>query len=259
MKVHSKRSWLGVGLVAGLAGGVALAPHASEDRAKPAEAKAAPAELSLDAIVAKHLTALGGADALRATQTMSYVLTGEQGGKKFTKQTSFARPGKMRVDVETEAGKISKGFDGKVAWVKKAGEVATAMSAEDTASMKAHADFDEPLLDYAKRGTAVKLIGKSEVAGTPAYELELTLASGDTERLAIDAATFLPLQRTVTMKQDGKATTAVIRFGDFQKVQGRMVNHRIEFQGDGVTAKSVVSQVTFDRPLDPSLFAMPRR
>lgn len=264
MKMQSKRSWLGVGLLAGLAGLVTLAPHASADKGKPAEvkpaeAKVAPADLSLDTIVAKHIAALGGADLLRATKTMSYALTGEKGGKKFTKKTYFARPGKMRVDIETEEGKTSKGFDGTVAWVKKAGEVAIALSAEDTLSMKAHADFDEPLLDHVKRGIAVKLIGKSEVAGTPVYEIELTMTSGDTERLSIDAATFLPLQRIVAMRQDGKVTTAVFRFGDFKKVQGRVVNHRIEVQGDGLTGKSVVSQVTFDRPLDPSLFAMPRR
>lgn len=264
MKVHPKRSWLGIGLVAGLAGLSALAPHASADRAKPAEAKPAeakpaPAELSLDAIVAKHIAALGGADALRATKTMSYVVSVDTGGKKLMKKTSFARPGKMRVDVESEAGKVSKGFDGTVAWIKKADGAAVAMSAEDTAAMKAHADFDEPLLDHAKRGIAVKLIGRSEVAGTPVYEFDLVMPNGDKERLAIDAATFLPLQRTVTMKKDGKATAAVIQFGDFKKVQGRMVNHRFDVQVDGVTSKSVVSQVTFDRPLEPSLFAMPRK
>lgn len=43
------------------------------------------------------------------------------------------------------------------------------------------------------------------------------------------------------------------------KVSDRAVNHSVELQGDGVTAKSTVSQVAFDKPLDASLFAMPRR
>src|SRR5688572_25284984 len=107
MKMHSKMSWLGAGLLVGL---VALAPHAGADRA---------AELSLDAIVSKHLAALGGADLLRATKTMSYTVSGEKAGKKYTKTAYYARPGKMRVDFETDDGKGSKGFDGKVAWVKK--------------------------------------------------------------------------------------------------------------------------------------------
>lgn len=261
MKMHSKMSWLGAGLLAGL---VALAPHADAERAKPAmvSAKGAgkvAAELSLDAIVSKHLAALGGADLLRATKTMSYVASGEKAGKKYKKAVHHARPGKLRVDFETDEGKASKAFDGKVAWKKKAGEVVTAMSAEHTASMKAHADFDEPLLDYARRGTRVKLIGRSEVAGTPAFELELALASGKVERHFLDAATFLPLQRSWSAKKDGKVVTGWVRFGDFREVQGRVINHAVEFQSEGATGRSTISQVAFDRPLDASLFAMPRR
>ncbi len=261
MSMNWMRSWRGIGLGVGLA---ALAPHASADRAKPAmvearAVKAAPAELSLDAIVARHLAALGGADLLRATRTMSYVVTGEKAGKKFTKSVHYARPGKMRVDFETEEGKGSKGFDGKVAWVRKPGEAAAAMPAEHAAMMKVHADFDEPLLDFAKRGIAVKLIGKSEVRGLPAYELEITRAGADVERHFIDAATFLPLQRTWTATKDGKAIPIAVRFGDFRKVQGRAINHSVEVTAEGVTSKSFVSQVAFDRPLDASLFAMPRK
>lgn len=251
------RNWIwSLGLIVG-ANAIALAPQASADRAKPASA--APAELSLDAIVGKHLAALGGADVLRATKSMSYVVTGEKAGKKFTKTAHYARPGKMRIDWQTDDEQASKGFDGKVAWKKKAGEAAIAMSAEDTAMMKAHADFDEPLLDYGKRGIAVKLIGTSEVAGKAAYELEVAKASGEVERHFIDAASFLPVQRTWTAKKDGKSVAMTVRLGDWKKVSGRAVNHSVEFQGDGVTAKSTVSQVTFDKPLDASLFAMPRR
>lgn len=260
MSMNWMKSWRGIGLVVGLA---ALAPLASADRAKPAmveakAAKAAAAELSLDAIVAKHLAALGGADVLRATRTMSYVVTGEKAGKKYTKAVHYARPGKMRVDFETSEGKGAKGFDGKVAWIQKPGEAPAAMTAEHAAMMKLHADFDEPLLDFAKRGIGVKLIGRSEVGGIPAYELEIARSGVEVERHFLDAATFLPLQRTWTQVKDGKSIAIAVRFGDYRKVQGRAINHSIEVTADGVTSKSVVSQVAFDRPIDASRFVMPR-
>ena len=262
MKTHSKMSWLGAGLFSGL---LAFAPHADADRAKTAMvegkaangAKAAP-ELTLDAIVSKHIAALGGADLLRATRTLSYVSSGEKAGKKYSKAVHFARPGKLRVDFETHEAKGSKGFDGKVAWVKKAGEAVIAMTAEETASMKSHADFDEPLLDHAKRGIAVKLIGTSEVAGAPAYELEVA-RDGKVERRFLDASTFLLTQLTREEQKDGKTVKIAVRLGDYKKVQGRMMNHSYEVQSDGVTSRGVVSQVAFDKPLDAALFAMPKR
>lgn len=260
MNKHSKRSWFQAGLVVGL---VALAPIAAADRSKHVEAKAtvkAPvAELSLDAIVGKHLAALGGADLLRATKALSYTSTGEKAGKKFTKTVHFARPGKMRVDFQmADEPLASKGFDGKVAWKKKAGEAAIALGAEDTAAMKLHANFDEPLLDYAKRGDTVKLLGTSEVGGKPAYELEVT-AAGEIERVFIDAATFLPVQRAWTIKKDGKPVTTTMKMGDYRVVQGRMVNHSVAFEMEGTVTTGAIAQVVFDKPPADSVFAMPKK
>ena len=105
--------------------------------------------------------------------------------------------------------------------------------------MKDHADFDEPLLDHGKRGTTVKLVGMSEVAGKPAYDLELTFKSGDVEHHLIDASTYLLAKRTATGKdKDGKVIDHVVRFGDYKSVNGRMVNHSIEWtSADGQTSK----------------------
>lgn len=247
----SKMSWIGGALVATLVG---LGQLATAD--KP---KAAAPELTADAIVEKHLAALGGAELLRATKSVQYTVTGEKAGKKFTKSVKYARPGKMRVDFATDEMSGSKAFDGKVAWVKKGAEAAVAMTAEDTAGMRVHADFDPPFLDAAKRGISIKLAGKSEVAGTPAYDFEVTSASGEIEHHFIDAATFLTLRETWSMKKDGKVITGSVRLGDYRKVQGRMVNHSMEFESEGSAGKSVVSQVAYDKAIDPSVFAMPRK
>lgn len=259
MKTLSKMTWLGAGLLAGV---VALAPVAVADHPKLAMAekgaKAAP-ELTLDVIVSKHLAALGGAELLRATKSFSYVATGEKAGKKYTKSLTYARGGKLRIDFETDEGKGSKGTDGKTAWVRKPGEAVMALTGDDAAGVKDHADFDEPLLDYAKRGIGVKLVGTSEVAGKPAYELEVARANGDIARHFIDASSFLPVQRTWITKKDGKAITTVVRLGDWKKVQGRMINHSSEFTAEGISGKGTISQVAFDKPYADAVFAMPKQ
>jgi hypothetical protein len=261
MKMRSK---MGTGVVL-VAGAMVFSPQASADQAKPAmvdvkpTGKPAVAELSLDAVVDKHLAALGGADLLRTTKTMTYAVTGEMAGKKFSKTVRYARPGKIRIDLESADGSISKGFDGKVAWMKKGAEAAVAMNAEATAAMKSEADFDEPLLDYARRGDAVKLIGKSEISGAPAYDLELTKAHGEVEHHFLDAATFLLVKRAWTGKYAGKTVTMAAQFADFKAVQGRMVAYSIEFGTDTSAGKSTVTQVAYDKPIDAAVFALPRK
>jgi hypothetical protein len=257
MKMPSKLA-IGVGLVAGV---MSASPWATADPAKPGlvEAKPAVAELSLDAIVARHLAALGGADLLRATRTMIYAVTGEMAGKKFSKTVRYARPGKIRIDLESEAGSVSRGFDGKAGWVKNGADPAVATTAEDTASLRLHADFDEPLLDYARRGDTVRLAGKAEIAGAPAYDLELTKASGEVEHHFLDAVTFLPVKRAWTGKQDAKPIAMTARFADYKAIQGRMIAHSIEFGTDTSSGKSTVTQVAFDKPIDAAVFAPPRK
>ena len=240
---------------------LALSPlTAAAENAQPRTEQWPEQTLSAEQIVKKHVAALGGEKLLRGGKSFTFTVSGEKMGKKFTKTVVQARPNKMRVDFTSDDGPSSKGFDGKVAWIKKGDAAAVAMNAEETLSMQSHATFEEPLLDYAKKGTAVKLIGKSDVKGTPAYDLEVTFKSGEVEHHFIDASSFLLLRRTFAGKdKDGKATQMSVRFGDYKKVQGRMVNHSVEWDADdGKAYKSVVSNVSFDKKVDAKLFAMPK-
>ena len=240
---------------------LALVPlAASAERAETRTETWPERTLTVETIVKKHIAALGGEKLLRAGKSFSFTISGEKMGKSFTKTVWHARPNKMRVDITSDDGPMSKGFDGKVAWVKKGDAKAEALSAEDTEYMKSHAQFDEPLLDYAKKGMTVKLIGMADVNGAQAYDLEVTTKSGEVEHHFLDAGTFLLAKRTFMGKdKDGKAKQMSVRFGDYKKVQGRAVNHSVEWDGDdGKASKSVVSNVSFDKKIDAKLFAMPK-
>lgn len=254
--MHSIRSFV-------IAASLLVPLSATAERSVPSTGDARPAseeKITVEQIVQKHVTALGGEKLLRATKSFTFTVSGEKMGKKFSKTVTQARPNKMRVDVTSDDGPMSKGFDGKVAWMKKGSDAAVAMNAEETKSIASHAEFDEPLLDYAKKGTAVKLIGKTEVKGTPAYDLEVTSKDGAVEHHFLDANSYLLLKRTFKSKdKDGKEVMMSVRFGDYKKVQGRMVNHSVEWDGDdGKSSKSTVSAVAYDKKVDAKLFAMPK-
>jgi hypothetical protein len=258
MKKHSLISGIAVGLLA-------LVPlTAAADKIAKAETAGKPVSqsdsLDVNTIVQRHVAALGGEKLLRAGKTMSFTVSGEKMGKAFTKTVTYARPNLMRVDIQMADGAMSKGFDGKVGWTKKGTEAAVAMTAEESTKMAAHADFEEPLLDFAKKGTKVKLVGKSEVNSKPAYDLEVSFASGDTEHHFLDASSYLLVKRTFTGKdKDGKVVQQNVLFGDYKKIQGRMVNHSVAYEGDdGKLHKNAVSKIRFDKAAPAKLFAMPK-
>lgn len=230
----------------------------AERNAETTTAKA-PEAPTVEAIVKKHVAALGGEELLRKGTTFSFKVSGTKEGKKFTKTVYQAKPNKLRVDIVADDGNFSKGFDGKVAWIKKGTDKAVAMTADETKMMAMHADFEEPLLDYAKKGTKVKLVGEADLKGTKAYDLEVTLKSGDVEHHFLDASSFLLVKKTwIGKDKDGKSTPMQVAFGDYKKVQGRAVNHSVTWTDDGKDNKSEVSAVVFDKAIDAKLFAMPK-
>lgn len=231
----------------------------AERKTNETTAKASEA-LTVDAVVKKHVAALGGEDVLRKGTSFSFKVSGTKDGKKFTKTVYQAKPNKLRVDIVADDGNFSKGFDGKVAWMKKGTEAAVAMTVDETTAMASHAAFEEPLLDYAKKGTKVKLAGKADVKGAEAYDLEVTMKSGEVEHHFIDASSFLLIKKTwVGKDKDGKSMPMTVAFGDYKKVQGRAVNHSVTWTDDaGKDVKNTVSAVVFDKPIDAKLFSMPK-
>ncbi len=232
---------------------------ATAERSASQQGDARP-ELSVDAVVNKHIAALGGEKLLKSSKTFTFTVSGEKMGKKFTKVVTQARPNKLRVDIQSDDGPMSKGYDGKVAWTKKGTDKAVALTAAETTAMAMHAEYDEPLLDYAKKGIKVKLVGKADVKGTQTYDLEVTNKNGEVEHHFLDANTFLLFQKTMTGKdKDGKAKLMTVRFGDYKKFAGRAVNQSIEWDtDDGKTAKSAITAIAYDGKVDPSIFAMPK-
>ena len=90
-----------------------------------------------------------------------------------------ARPNKLRKEGTHEGKSFVKLFDGTKGYLADGDKPMEAMPAEKTSKMASYAEFDDPIVDYAARGHAVKLVGAEDVKGSKAYHLELTLANGD--------------------------------------------------------------------------------
>lgn len=227
--------------------------------------------LTVDEIVQRHIAAHGGEKALREGQTFWFTVTRDWEGVKTMKTVYQTRPDMMRTDAHTAKGQLSFAYDGKVAWRKRGIDLALILSPEETQQMKAHLEFDGielaagplfaplQLLEYAKKGTTVKLLGTRKEAGAAALELELKYSGGEIERYFIDAKSFLLVRRDQTYEQNGKSVHDSYHYGDYKEVAGRMFNHTFEYASDGkVLWKSIVSNISYDKPIDVTVYAMPK-
>jgi len=166
-----------------------------------------PPEPRPEEIASRHLAALGGVAKLRAMS--SWRMTGTivmPDGTTWHYTSERKRPNLCRWDSSGPGGSRLWGYDGKTAWRREGTGRVEVLSGAEAQERIDTCEFDEdPLLDYASRGIAVRNLGMVEVDGTKAYKLETVTKRGNKRILYIDAANWLDV-RWDYVEPDGSVT-----------------------------------------------------
>ena len=188
--------------------------------------------LTADEIIEKHLTALGGREALakitsrRATGTVSVATPmGPLGGSL---EMVGKAPNKMRADIRVDLTSvggpgemvITQLFDGATGWNMNSVTGDTAMSGDQLEASKNNF-FPSPLLKYKELGLTPKLEATQQVNGKPAHVILFTPKTGPGERMFFDAESFLIVRTTSTVTLPGAGPAEVVSEpSDYRAVDG---------------------------------------
>jgi hypothetical protein len=224
------------------------------------------ADLSAAQIVKKNVAARGGLDAWRKIQTM--VWSGHMQSAHapipnmlFVMQQK--RPNKTRFDVNALGQKTERIFDGARGWKVKpnseGGAEIQPYSAEEVTFAQAAQVIDGPLIDYLAKGNTVTLEGLDVVQGRKAYRLAVRLATGENDRVWIDAQNFLDLRYDRPSSNAAGAATVSVFYGNYKKVDGLQIPFLIETGATrGVTPdKLVIENILPNAPVEDRTFARP--
>jgi outer membrane lipoprotein-sorting protein len=207
---------------------------------------------SLEGILDKHFDAQGGLARLRAVKSVAYTGTNDYDGKTSKTSALRARPNLLKNEYVSAEGVKVKAFDGKKGWMAKDGK-AELIATPLLAALAEHAEFDDALVDHAKRGIKVKLLGKEGNA----YVLEVTMRSGDVQKRYLDDRSFLETKRVATYVDEGKTHTKTIVFSDFRKTAGIVTAHVRETESSGKRGRFVVDELRWDAKVETAAFAAP--
>ena len=215
-----------------------------------------------DQIIEKHLTALGGREALgkltsrRATGTVSVSTPmGPLGGplEMLAKAPNKMRA-EMRIDLASVGGPgemvITQLFDGTSGWNMNSLQGDTPMEGDQLAGSRNNS-FPSPLLKYKELGMTATLDATQQVNGKPAHVVLFTPKSGPAERMFFDAESFLIVRTTstVTLPQVGSAEV-ISEPSDYRAVDGIKVPFLLaQSAGDQkitMTFTKVENNVTID-------------
>jgi outer membrane lipoprotein-sorting protein len=224
------------------------------------------AKLSAAQIVDRNVAARGGLEAWRAVNTLT--LSGEMdaGGKQDSKLPfvmTMKRPHMSRLEIRFQDQTAVQVYDGAQGWKVRPflnRSDAEPFTPTEIKSAESWAELDGPLIDYAKKGSKVELLGAEPVEGHNAYKIKLTLKDGEERNVWIDAASFLELKIDGEPRRlDGKMRKVAIYYRDYKTENGLTMPRVLETAVEGVkqTHKMNIKQVAVGQPADNALFAKP--
>jgi hypothetical protein len=215
---------------------------------------------TVDQLVARHLEAKGGAEALAGLRALKATGTLFM----FSEPEPFtlwrARPDRMRLDSAMLGLPVIESYDGETGWASQppAGtDWPLPMTPPELAAAQAMADFDTPLIGWAEKGHAVSLAGREDFDGTDAWRLEVERAEGFTETWFLDAETHLEAGKIGPTHDFGRPAEARTWFDDFRPVAGVMIPHVVESEYFIRHRRLVIETIEPNPELPPELFSMP--
>jgi hypothetical protein len=264
-------------------------------------AAAAPGEPTAEQVVERHVAARGGLAAWRALQALSLhgrmdagpgdlearaariARAGSPAGRVRVGSAASAaghpeaaaqvqlpftlemkRPHKSRIEIEFGGRTALQVFDGTQGWLVRPylnRSDAEPFTPEQLKAQAAERDLDGPLVDYAAKGTAVKLAGVAQVDGRDAYDLELTTRDGRVQHVWIDTRSYLDVKvEGLPRRMDGRMHRVWVTQRDFRPVQGLMMPFVLETAVEGYreTHRTIIDKAAVNPNLDDARFAKPR-
>jgi outer membrane lipoprotein-sorting protein len=220
---------------------------------------------SVDDLVAKNVAARGGADKIKALQTLKVTGTMTAGNGMQLPLTIFVkRPGLIRTEMSLQGTPIVQAFDGKTAWginpMMGSTEPKQSTEAESGPVRRSAATFlDGPLMDYKAKGNKVEYAGKEDVNGSPAYKLKVTMGTQDVD-VYIDAKNYLEVRSTAKVNAMGQEMTVDTYPSDYKPEGGVLIAHTTESKMNGTPMmKMSLDKIEVNAPMDDSVFKMPAK
>ena len=214
-------------------------------------------------ILAKVYVARGGLTKIRAVKServSGTISFGSEASGPFV--VELKRSLKMHMTLSVQNQTMVRVFDGTQGWANNpfAGKVnPEPMTDEDLKNISEEADFDGPLMEFAKKGNKPALVGKDKVEDKAVWRVKLTTKNGDVRYYLFDAGTFLLLKWEGKRQAEGKEFPVESYFRDYRDVEGLKFSFQIDSGSSAtdLTQKLVIDKIELNPEIPDSEFAKP--
>ena len=214
---------------------------------------------SLDEIVARHVKALGGKDAMSKVTSMTVEQTIEVMGTEAPSVTTILFGKGARTEMEVMGNKIIQVITDSGGWTinPMMGGTEPQPMPEDQYKMNRDQIFPgDALVNYQQKGNKLELVGREQVGSVNAYKLKLTDPSNREMFLYLDPDSWQIIQTVTKGDMMGQPVDITITMSDFRKTDAGLTmpfSTFMDFGGQFSMAQKI-TKVAFNQPVDTTIF-----
>lgn len=213
---------------------------------------------SVDEIIDKYVSTIGGADKWKAVQGIKMEMSVNQGGTEIPIEMIQMPAGKMIVKVNLNGKEITQmASDGETMWSQSFMTMKPEkMDKETTDNAKlSSADFPDALIDYKTKGYQAEFVGKETKEGTECYKIKFTKKPKTIAGVLTDDVTFYFFDTdnnlviaTETEIKEGpmKGQKALSTMSDYQEVDGLYFPFAMTQFGSPLKIKKIIVNPAID-------------
>jgi hypothetical protein len=176
---------------------------------------------TVDEVIDKYITALGGKEKLMALNTLKIVSTMTTQGQELELTTTILKDFGGRVEIAVPG--VGEGYQivtKTKGWVYLpfAGQSAPqAMPEQQLKEGQSMLDLQGPLFNYKEKGHKVELMGKELVDSVECYKVKLSHSSGSTLLYYIDTKNHYRIKMATVETVNGASKESATLYSDFRR------------------------------------------
>lgn len=219
---------------------------------------------NVDKVLARHYKKAGGMKNWKNLKSVKSNAKLIQQGMEIPVVLLQKHPNKQRIDMDFQGQKFIQAFNGKEGWAVNPftqGTEPKMLTGEELLETEDQTIFDNPLIDYRKKGNTVGLEGTETVEGIEYDKVKLTRKNGNVHYYLFGKGDEIKiiLRRTI-LAGPMKGKTGETYLTDYRPVGNLMMPFFITNKVEGQIVNQVkVDNCELDPDIEDSLFDFPAK
>jgi hypothetical protein len=215
---------------------------------------------TVDEIVDKHVTALGGADKLKGVNTLVIERTLSVQSMEIPNKTTIVVGKALRTESSVMGNSMIQVVEGNAGWMIRPAMMGGTGDPEDMPAQMVKQQIGQldpfgPLVNYKEKGNTIELLGKEKVEKEEAFRLKITTKDGQIIEEFISTNTYMLVKlKATTDGQEGE-----ISFSDYKEVDGIKFANTMDMTSQMGALSFITNKVSVNGKVDETIFKKPAK